>query len=132
MLDDTAFEQLLERLPATTRAIAVRSDAGSQSIAETVAREGLRAAGIQVRTQVPLPGGFFADLLIGDRFVFEADGEGPHTAPGAFDRDRARAGWLKAIGYTYVSFSHSQILHEWDMVLDVVRMLMRRGLHEWG
>lgn len=132
LLDDAGFSRLLERLPATTRAIAARSDAGSQAVAETVARERFRAAGIPVRTQVRLPGGFFADLLIGDRLVFEADGEGPHSAPGAFDRDRARAGWIKATGYTHVSFSHNQILREWDMVLGVVEMLMRRGLHEWG
>lgn len=132
LLDDAGFARLLARLPTTTRAIAARSEEGSQAVAETVARERFRAAGIPVGAQVRLPGGFFADLLIGERLVFEADGEGPHSAPGAFDRDRARAGWLKAIGYTHVSFSHHQVLHEWDMVLDVVRMLMRRDLHEWG
>jgi very-short-patch-repair endonuclease len=132
LLDDRAFQRLLERLPATARRVAERSITGSQAIGETVARERFRAAGIPVRSQVRLPGGYWADLLIGERLVFEVDGEGPHLLPGQFDRDRERWGWLKAIGYVHLSYSHTQVLEKWDSIETVVRMLMRRGAHLAG
>jgi very-short-patch-repair endonuclease len=132
LLDDAAFGRLLERATPTARRIALRSVTGSQAVGETVARERLRAAEIPVRPQVRLPGGYWADLLIGERLVFDIDGEGPHTAPGAFDRDRARIGWLKAIGYSYLSYSHTQVLQEWASIETVIRMLMRRGEHRWA
>jgi len=131
LLDDRHFERLLLRLPSELRAIAERSSSGSQSIGETLARERLSGAGIPVREQVRLPGGYSADLLIGERLVFEVDGEGPHGLPGAFDRDRARWGWIKGIGYAHLSYSHTQVLEEWDEILSVVRLHMRRGDHLW-
>ena len=132
LLDDAAFARLLQCLSPAFRQLAHRSITGSQAVGETVARERLRATGVPVRAQVPLPGGYWADLLIGERLILDIEGEGPHTAPGAFDRDRARAGWLKAIGYAHVSFSHRQVLDDWESIDGVVRMLMRRRVHVWG
>lgn len=129
LLDDRAFSGMLDRLPAGLRAVAERSSSASQSIGETIARDRFRTAGLPVREQVRLPGGFWADLLIGERLVFEIDGEGPHTMPGAFDRDRSRWGWIKGTGYLHLSYSHRQILREWDEVFAVVQMLVRRGEH---
>ncbi|WP_169513532.1 type IV toxin-antitoxin system AbiEi family antitoxin domain-containing protein [Agromyces italicus] len=131
-LDELGYERLLACLPAGSRAIAVRSSPLSQAVGETVARLRLEDLGIPVRAQFPLPGGYHGDLLIGERLIFEVEGEGPHSAPGAFERDRRRAAWLKAAGYTHAAFSHRQVLDEWDSVEAVVRMLMRRGAHVWG
>ncbi|WP_169514008.1 type IV toxin-antitoxin system AbiEi family antitoxin domain-containing protein [Agromyces subbeticus] len=129
LLDDHAFDRLLDRLPASLQRVAERSCTSSQAVAETVARERFRVGGIPAKPQAALPGGFWADFLIGERLIFEVDGEGPHTAPGAFDRDRGRWAWVKAIGYAHVSFSHRQVLHDWESVESVVRMLMARGAH---
>jgi len=131
MLDEFAFERFSAALPVNLRRIAERSITGSQAIGETVARERLRVAGIPARAQVPLPGGYWADLLIGERLIFDVDGEGPHSLPGAFDRDRSRIGWLTAIGYEYVSYSHDQVLTDWDSIEAVLRMLIRRRAHLW-
>jgi len=131
LLDHAGFGRVLARLPANLRLVAGRSITGSQSVGETVARERFRQAGIRARAQVSLPGGAWADLLIGDRLVFEVDGEAPHSRPGAFDRDRARWAWLKAIGYAHVSFSHAQVVRDWASVESTVRMLMSRGEHVW-
>jgi very-short-patch-repair endonuclease len=131
LLDDEAFQSLLGSLGGRARAIASRSSTGSQAIGETIARERLGMAGVPVRAQVRLPGGYWADLLIGERLVFEVDGEGPHSLPGQFDRDRNRWAWLKAIGYGHLSFSHAQVLEDWDGILDVVRMHLRRRDHLW-
>ncbi|WP_251039132.1 DUF559 domain-containing protein [Agromyces sp. ISL-38] len=132
LLDDAAFARLLEGVTPSLRLIARRSITGSQAVGETVARERFRAAGVPLRAQVPMPGGYWADLLIGERLIFDVDGEKPHTAPGAFDRDRARIGWLKAVGYAHISYSHRQVLGDWESIDHAVRMLMRRGVHLWG
>jgi very-short-patch-repair endonuclease len=129
VLDAAGFAHLLERLPARARRVAQRSITGSQSVGETVARESFRRAGIPARAQVRLPGGVWADLLIGERLVFEVDGEGPHSIPGAFDRDRERWAWLKAIGYAHISFSHAQVVHDWVSVETAVRLMLSRDEH---
>ncbi|MGW4927954.1 hypothetical protein ACWEOH_02270 [Agromyces sp. NPDC004153] len=131
LLGEPAFERFTASLPPHLRRVAERSITGSQAIGETVARERLRAAGIPAQAQVRLPGGYWADLLIGERLIFDIDGETPHSLPGAFDRDRSRIGWLVAIGYEYVSFSHRQVLTRWDSIEAALRMLLRRGAHRW-
>ncbi|SFR85603.1 Transcriptional regulator, AbiEi antitoxin, Type IV TA system [Agromyces sp. CF514] len=132
MLGDEAFARLVARLPGHLRVVAHRSTTASQSVGETIARVRFEGSGIPVQPQVALPGGVHADLLIGERLVFEVDGEAPHSLPGAFDRDRGRWAWLKAAGYAHVSFSHRQVVHEWDSVGATVRMLVRRGEHLWS
>ncbi len=132
LLDDDAFARMTSQLRPSIRRVAERSIAESQAVGETVARERMRAAGIVARPQVRLPGGYWADLLIGERLIFEVDGEGPHSAPGAFDRDRARIGWLTAVGYEYLSYSHHQVLSDWESIEAVLRMLLRRDAHRWG
>lgn len=131
LLDAAGLERVVANASAASRAIIERSSSLSQAVAETVARVRFADIGILARPQVRLAGKFRGDLLIGERLVFEADGEGPHTVPGAFDRDRARAGHLKAIGYTHISYSHHQILNDWPTIESVVRLLMRRGEHLW-
>ncbi|MFF2369956.1 type IV toxin-antitoxin system AbiEi family antitoxin domain-containing protein [Agromyces sp. NPDC058110] len=132
LLEDGAFRDLLARVSIRARLVAERSITGSQAVGETVARERLAAAGMPVRAQVPLVGGYSADLLIGDRLVFEVDGEGPHSGPGSFDRDRSRWAWLKSVGYVHLSFSHRQVLECWEEVFDAIRMHVRRGDHWWA
>ena len=131
LLGESAFGRFRASLSPHLRRIAERSITGSQAIGETVARERLRAAGIPAQAQVRLPGGYWADLLIGERLIFEVDGEIPHSLPGAFDRDRSRIAWLVAIGYEYISFSHRQVLTDWDSIEAALRMLLRRGSHRW-
>lgn len=129
LLGADGFARLLERLTPEQREIAERSVEHSQAVSETVARERLGGEGIVARPQVRLPGGYFPDLLIGERLVLECDGEGPHSAPGAFDRDRARHAWLVFAGYEVLHFSHRQILEEWPMVSSTIRARMRDGAH---
>lgn len=131
-LDDDGFARLLVRLPAASRAIAERSSTLSQAVGETVARIRLDALGLPVRAQAALPGGYQGDLLVGERLIVEIEGEGPHSAPGAFERDRRRTAWLRAAGYAHVAFSHRQVLEDWASVESVVRLLVQRGVHLWG
>ncbi|WP_232496899.1 endonuclease domain-containing protein [Agromyces humatus] len=123
------FEQLLNGLSERGRELARRSTTLSQAVGETVARERLREAGIVARPQVGLPGDYFADLLIGDRLVFECEGYSAHGTSDAFESDRERMALLRACGYIVLNFSHKQILGDWESVLSTVQFVMRRGLH---
>ena len=125
-LDDASFAELIHRLPRRHRKIALRSSALSQAVGETVARERFRQAGITATPQVPLPGGYRADLLIGDRLIIECEGYDAHGDVNAFHRDRERAAWLRACGYTVLNFSHSQIVDDWPTVLSTTLLVMRR------
>ena len=129
MLTDEEFVQLLDQLSERGRAIASRSTTLSQAIGETLARERLREAGIRARPQVELPGGYFADLLIGDRLVFECEGYSAHGDENAFEYDRERMAFLRGCGFLVLNFSHKQIVDDWEAVLATVQLVMRRGEH---
>jgi len=129
ILNDGAFSELLARLPEDQRRLAFRSSVLSQAIGETVARERFRQAGIHAQPQVELPGGFRADLLIGDRLIFECEGLDTHGGSDAFHADRERMAWLRACGYLVLNFSHKQIMEDWPSVLSTVLLVMRRGEH---
>ncbi|WP_170297081.1 endonuclease domain-containing protein [Agromyces salentinus] len=126
-LDDIEFDVLLSRLSRRGFAIAARSSSMSQAVGETVARERLRLAGIIATPQAALPGGFFADLLIGERLVIECEGYAAHGDEDAFERDRQRKAFLRACGYVVLDFSHRQIVHDWPSVLGTIRSVLRRG-----
>lgn len=128
-LSDTEYERMLERLSRRGFDIASRSSHLSQAVGETVARERLREAGIIAVPQVELPGGYWADLLIGDCLVVECEGFSAHGDEIAFERDRERKAYLRSCGYTVVEFSHRQIVDDWPTVLETVRRLLRRGQH---
>jgi very-short-patch-repair endonuclease len=128
-LNDAEFTQMLDRLPPDQRALALRSSSLSQAVGETIARERFRQAGIHAQPQVELPGGFRADLLIGDRLIFECEGLDAHSSPDAFHADRERMAWLRACGYLVLNFSHTQIVEDWPSVLSTVLLVMRRGAH---
>ncbi|MGW9632070.1 DUF559 domain-containing protein [Agromyces sp. NPDC055520] len=129
LLSAAEFRHLLDRLSDRGRQTALRSSTLSQAIGESVARERLREAGIIAAPQAALPGGFFADLLIGERLVFECEGYSAHGTSEAFENDRARMAYLRAMGYTVLNFSHKQIVEDWESVLSAVRLAMRRGEH---
>ncbi|GAA1819697.1 DUF559 domain-containing protein [Agromyces neolithicus] len=128
-LADAEFARLLDRLSQRGRDIASRSSTLSQAVGETVARERFREAGIVAEPQAALPGGYFADLLIGDRLIFECEGYSAHGGDKAFENDRARMAFLRACGYIVLNFSHKQVVDDWDSVLSTVQLVMRRGLH---
>ena len=128
-LTEVEFARLLDRLSARGRDIASRSTTLSQAVGETVARERFREAGIVATPQVALPGGYFADLMIGDQLIVECEGFGPHGGSEAFERDRERFAFLRGCGYIVLNFSHKQVVDDWESVLSTVQLVMRRGGH---
>ena len=85
-------------------------------------------AGYRFRTQVVIPGGR-VDFLFGDRLVVEVDGSEFHSGHDAFVADRERDAWHTAIGYGVVRFTYGQVVHRWEEVESVLRLLHARGEH---
>ena len=86
-----------------------RSTTLSQAVGETVARERFRRGGASpLGHRCELPGGYFADLSIGDRLVVECEGYAAHGDKDVFERDRERFAFLRSCGYLVLNFSHSR------------------------
>jgi very-short-patch-repair endonuclease len=122
------LETVLQRSPRGRRVLQSH-DPTAESGLETFARLGLRSARLRVRTQVVIATVGRVDLLIGDRLVLELDGAEWHTGIGAVEHDRHRDRQLAALGYIVLRVTYRQMLEEWDVVLDQILRIVRRGDH---
>lgn len=70
------------------------------------------------------------DLALPDaRLAVEYDGLGPHTANGAFSRDRARQNALVAAGWTVLRFTAADLRRPGALVADVRAVLAACRAH---
>jgi very-short-patch-repair endonuclease len=119
----------LRRLPGERwHRILDRADEHAESGVETIFRIRARAAGFQLRSQVPVPGARI-DFLFGERLVVETDGSEFHSGHDEFVRDRERDAWLAALGYYVVRLTYAQVVHRWHEVESLLRILHARGEH---
>ncbi|WP_382304101.1 type IV toxin-antitoxin system AbiEi family antitoxin domain-containing protein [Herbiconiux sp. UC225_62] len=123
--------ELLDPLPARYARLFGIVDAGSESGLETKARLSLRAATIQYRTQVSIPGAGRVDILIGDRLVLELDGWEWHSKKDDFEKDRQKDLVLHSRDYRVMRLSYEQVTFGWEAAFEVVRSLVARGEHRW-
>lgn len=107
---------------------AVRRSRVSESGAESLVREWLRAAGITARPQVWV-GRWRLDLVIGEWLVIEVDGFAYHSDRGPFDRDRLRDRELALAGYTVLRITTVDIAQRWPSVLEQIQVAMAAGWH---
>lgn len=123
-------EQLVElhrRAMPELRGLLARVEPGAESCLETLFRLRMRAAGVPVRAQVPLPGGYRADFMLGEELVIEIDGRRHHGTAEGFERDRARDAVTLAFGRRVLRLSARQILQEWESTAAAVLLAYRRA-----
>jgi very-short-patch-repair endonuclease len=123
-------EFLLERLPghrnATARRVIDAVGAGADSLIEVLAREHLRRAGLQVRTQVEVEGVGWMDLLIEDFLDLETDGR-THNEPVQRAKDYRRDRSAQLRGYEVLRYTYSDVVDRPEaMVAEVKRAVARR------
>lgn len=87
-LDIIDFELLILALPARLRGIRHWVDANCESLPESLARTRLKAAGLDVTSQVKLSTGGRIDLVVNNHVALEVDGEEFHRDTFFEDRDK--------------------------------------------
>ena len=85
---------------------------GTASPLEVCARFHLRAAGLSVETEVPIPGVGRVDLVVEGRLLVEIDGYEFHSAREDYRRDRARWNAATATGWKTLRITAEMVLHE--------------------
>jgi very-short-patch-repair endonuclease len=87
------------------------ADGRAGSAIETVARLGIRSAGLQVQSQVYIPDVGRVDLVIDGWLVVEIDGYAHHSSRDQFRSDRRRANLLAEKGFVLLRFSYEDVMH---------------------
>lgn len=119
---------LAERLGPLS-ALVARADERCESLPESLARSRLRAAGLQVTSQVRWSAGLERiDLVVEGVVALEVDGEEFHRD--TFEKDRWRDLALTGAGYHALRPSARQVFGHWPAVQAAVeRALQARGIH---
>ena len=120
----------LEVLEAAAPRLAPWCDPASQSGTESIVRIGLRRRQVKVRSQVPIEGVGYVDLLVGDRFVIECDSSAYHDGYQS-ERDYERDQELLRRGYLVLRLKYRHVIHEWDRIEALVLAVVRARRHRW-
>lgn len=107
--------------------LADRCDAQSESGTETIIRLRLRARGIDLRSQVDIPGLGRVDFLVGDRLIIEADSREHHLPKYQADRTRDRV--ATGLGFLVIRLTYEDVIYRWDVVLADILSVIRRRHH---
>lgn len=126
-LDRIGLAELRERL-GSLRWLVDASIDNCDSLPESLARTRLRAAGVQLRTQVTFTEGLeHVDLVLEGAVAVEVDGESHHRD--RFEEDRARDLAITRVGLHAVRPSARQVFTRWPEVqAALVRALRERGI----
>jgi very-short-patch-repair endonuclease len=98
---------------------------GSDSGAESIVRQRLRAAGIRTSQQVRFPVGRVDMRVDGTRILIEVDGKAFHDSSDARERDLVRDAELCALNFVVIRLSYRRIFFDWDWCLRVIREAIR-------
>ena len=126
LLPQSQLALLRDALPRHLRCAVDLADPACESPAETIARLGLHAAGLQFRTQVPVTGEYRADFVVDGWLVLEIDGK-QHSGEEAFRSDRERDALMAWYGHRVLRFTYDQVVNRWPWVLDVIRKVLAEG-----
>jgi very-short-patch-repair endonuclease len=126
-LDRIELAELRERLGPRRWLVDASTD-DCDSLPESLARTRLRAAGVQVSTQVAFADGLERiDLVLEGAVAIEVDGDEHHRE--RFEEDRARDLAITRVGLHAVRPSARRVFGHWPEVQDAaVRALRERGI----
>lgn len=127
---------LRARLPAKHRWLVDFARWDADSGLESLLRLRLRGLGLDLRSQVQIPGVGRVDFVLGDRLILEADGkanhvDAPDSASSASKRhkDLVRDAAAAALGFETLRFDYALIVHEWPMVEAAILARTSSGRH---
>ena len=100
-------------------------DPWAQSPLESLARLELRASGLEVATQVHIPGVGRVDFVVEDCVVVEVDGRAYHSDSERFSEDRRRDIAAQEMGLMVARFTHTDVVNRPGTVAAGVKRLLR-------
>jgi very-short-patch-repair endonuclease len=125
VLAASTARKLIRRAPQRLRLRESDLDPSSESGIESLTRTGLRDAGLQVDSQVAVPGVGRVDLLVGGAVVVEVDGRRWHQDRQA--RDYWRDLQLARRGYAVVRVDYALVMNDLELVVNAVRRAAARA-----
>lgn len=130
-LDRIDVEEILWRLPASSRVIGDWIDERSESVLESIARVRLRARGWTVTPQVPVGWVGRIDMVVEDTVGLELDGREFHQS--SFERDRRKDLQITVEGRHALRVSRSMLRDSWPAVERAIEAALRaRGVGKGG
>jgi very-short-patch-repair endonuclease len=134
VLDEVGRDALRERMTESARWLVDLARSDADSGLESLLRLRLHRLGLELHTQMEVPGVGRVDFVVGDRLIIEVDGMAGHDDEPSRHKDRLRDAVAAAHGYLTIRFDYALVVHDWPIVEDAVRAIVARGLHldEWA
>lgn len=121
--------ELRVRLPLDRRWLADFARWDADSGLESVLRLRLRAHGVELASQVAVPGVGLVDFVLGDRLILEVDGRQNHEAAPKRHKDLVRDAVAAAHGFDTLRFDYAMVVHEWELVEAAILAKLARCSH---
>lgn len=125
LIQPAEARHLLSTVPMRARRAAQHFSPTAQSGSETRLRLFFQRRGVPVQPQAYIPGVGRVDLLVGRRWIIEADSQAHHSSPRHVVTDRERDLQGRSEGYMIVRLSYEHVWHTWERtqrrLLDILR-----------
>ncbi|WP_400993369.1 type IV toxin-antitoxin system AbiEi family antitoxin domain-containing protein [Agromyces sp. GXQ0307] len=122
-------DELRERITESARWLVDLARNDAESGLESLLRLRLHRLGLELRTQVDVPGVGRVDFVIGDRLIVEVDGRNGHEDDSDRHKDRVRDAVAAAHGFDPIRFDYDLVVNEWRLVEDAILAKVASGLH---
>lgn len=127
MLSAAARATIRATLPQSARWLVDLARPDAESGLESLVRLRLHLMGIEVRTQVGIPGVGRVDFVIEGRVILEADGRENHEGATRRHRDLLRDARASDLGFETLRFDYAMILYSWDAVAAAILAALARA-----
>ncbi|WP_438856347.1 endonuclease domain-containing protein [Agromyces sp. M3QZ16-3] len=116
-------------LPLDRRWLADFARWNADSGLESLLRLRLRGLGIDLASQVAVPGVGTVDFVLGDRLILEVDGKENHDGSAKRHKDLVRDAVAASHGFDTLRFDYAMVVHEWELVEAAILSRLDRSLH---
>ncbi|MGH3703635.1 MAG: DUF559 domain-containing protein [Agromyces sp.] len=130
LIDRRSLAELRSRIPVKRRWVVDFARWDADSGLESLLRLRLRALGIELASQVDIPGVGRVDFLLAGLIVLEVDGVAGH-ADGAASRhkDLVRDAVASTFGLEALRFDYAMVVHDWPLVEAAILAALGRNRH---
>jgi very-short-patch-repair endonuclease len=129
LLTRRSLAALRTRLPLDRRWLVDFARWNADSGLESLLRLRLRRHGIELASQVPVPGVGTVDFVLGDRLILEVDGKQNHDGAPLRHKDLVRDAVAASHGFDTLRFDYAMVVHEWQLVEAAILAKLDHRLH---